>query len=920
MTTLLSTMASFLHDAADSALLEVSVLPHIVLEGEYLLVNDAHGETIALACTTDPLSRPFDSLLRDKLRTVAARAQAPLILVCSWRTILAMHTDALIQRRPASAWIAGVWEGANVSYEDELAQSGKRAIITDALRSALTLSSARSTTWLDNVLNELVCTTHKVHPAEVVEVLTLCSVPMVLPQSPSSVTLLTDIVNAYVAEAHRRGTIGITSLPNMQPKPGQEQLFVALLLEILSVKNAGNGYQWQEDSVTQWLAKATGQPVPTIDAIDLALIAGGLDVTIERTSGSVHHPVRVIESGSSLGRIAKRLSLLNSKGVVEVHTDLAADAATMQNAIEKLSVLPGTTLILFAPMRVLRDRAYAGVRNALIHNLDVQWVMMSDADALTDPDQGICCIIAGAREHALPASLTTFAYLRTSLHTVVPPASGVDILEEHRIEALQQFVRYLKHGLRSKSNKEIAVRMVDRQTMLLHTVNNDAWEELLIPPDIIATILNKVLPHLQKLSSVGAIHNGMRTGANDVLIPRIDEIVQEELEEEFWQHESDHGVVDNVVVTSADELESVAGISASDRRLLLLPEDRTPFINTNINKRLTKAESNGIHQRTSLASKGTWWHLTAPTIPHLIICKNQGQRWLVAINASQAMITDVAIGVTLDNSGYTQQIALWLNSTLGMFFHLLLRKAGYQNDVTVRDVRELMVPTSEILDNVDTKKFRDFMYRPQQSIAEEFGSDDADKVRTDSIRRDRRRVDRMLMKDVFALTAEEQRWIYRLTVAWRSHASNLTFLGSALAMQLIVQHKIKPMREWYGPRIAQLPAGTTHTYIVPAHITRATYERGMFGWQLILWQNNKSDDAIDCTSESEAELMTLLINLGKRSVEVPKDELLLIEVLPLVRDFALDIEQVLVSVLTALPDDVHAEITNSIRSTLLADV
>lgn len=919
MTTLLTTMASFLHDAADSAMLEISVLPHIVLEGEYLLVNDAHGETIALACTTNPLSRPFDLLLRDKLRTVATRAQAPLILVCSWRTILAIHTDALIQRRPPSAWIAGVWEGANVSHEDELAQSGKRVLVTDALRSALTLSTARSTTWLDNVLNELVRTTHNVNPVDVVEVLKLCSVPMVLPQAPSSVTLLTDIVNAYVAEAHRRGTINITSLPYLQPNPTQEQLFIALLLEIFSAKNAGNGYQWTDDQVMQWLATATGQPVPTVDAIDLALIAGGLDVTIERTSSSVLHPVRVIESGTSLGRIAKRLSLLNSKGVVEVHTELASDAATMQNAIEKIPVLPGTTLILFAPMHVLRDRTYAGVRNALIHNLDVQWIMMSDADALTDPDQGICCIIAGAQEQALPASLTTFAYLRTSLNTVVPSAPGVDILEEQRIEALQQFVRYLKHGQRSKSNKEIAVRVVDRQTMLLHTLNNVAWEELIIPPDIIASILSKVLPHLQKLSSVSTIHNGMRTGANDVLIPRIDEIIQEELEEEFWQHESEHGVVDNVVVTSFDELESIAGISASDRRLLLLPEDRTTFNNTNTNKRLTAAENSGIHQRSSLANKDTWWHLNAPAVPHLIICKNQGQKWLVAINASNAAITDVAIGVTLDTSGHTQPLALWLNSTLGMFFHLLLRKAGYQSDVTVRDVRELLVPTPEVLENVDVKKFRDFMYRPQQSIADEFGSEDADKVSTESIRRDRRRIDRMLMEDVFALTAEEQRWIYRLTVAWRSDPSNLRFLGSALAMQLIAQHKVKPMREWYGTRIAQLPTGTTHTYIVPSHITSATYERGMFGWQLILWQNSKSDDAIDCASESAAELMTLLINLGKRSVEVPKDELLLLEVLPHVRAFVSDVERALALVLTALPDDIHAEISNSIRSTLLAD-
>jgi hypothetical protein len=316
-------------------------------------------------------------------------------------------------------------------------------------------------------------------------------------------------------------------------------------------------------------------------------------------------------------------------------------------------------------------------------------------------------------------------------------------------------------------------------------------------------------------------------------------------------------------------------------------------------------------------NRDPWWHLPEPPTPDLVIAKNQGQRWLVSLNSAQALITDVSIGVELHKPELVESVALWLNSTLGLFYHLLLRRDSHLADVTVRDARELLVPTEEVLARLDARRHRDFLYRPMHSLAEEFGTANADAVHPDRIRRDRRRVDRVLMDEVFKLTPEEQRWLYRLTMAWRSSNTNLRHLGTALAMQLALSRKLRPMREWYAPRIAQLPAGTTRTIALSAGITHATHEHGMFSWQLTLWKGAKSDQAIECDSEASAELLALLVNLGKRTVAIPTDQPLVNEVLPLVRTFKADLEAALEDLGTALPDDVQADVASHVKAALV---
>jgi hypothetical protein len=236
----------------------------------------------------------------------------------------------------------------------------------------------------------------------------------------------------------------------------------------------------------------------------------------------------------------------------------------------------------------------------------------------------------------------------------------------------------------------------------------------------------------------------------------------------------------------------------------------------------------------------------------------------------------------------------------------------------VRDAREFLVPSNEILSGVDPRTFKDLLYRPQHSLADEFGTDDPDLVRPHMVKRDRRRLDRYFMEDVFGMTAEEQRWIYRFALAWRGSSTNIRHLGNALATQISMTERLQPMWQWYAPRVEQLPEGTTRTLVLEPHTTKAVQDQSMFTHQVTLYKGNKRDDVIECATADEAELIALLVNLGKRTIEIPLDEPLLHEVLGLVRKFSDQLNAAVDAAIVSVPRDIRSAVHDHILMAMVS--
>lgn len=984
---LLDHLRALMRDAADRSGQGFVVDDHVSVEGHFLTVAttataDTPSSMYAVVDAVDVFADPFDDLVRDRARNVAARLLAPYIIITSLRTVVVYRTDAVTKRLPIEEQIVLQVRGLDITSPGQVMVAAHRVAMTETLRGTLvghgwdtggvftgrvvillseimasTDGSAQSRKANEHLATAIVSYVFlQIHHSETLD-------PMTLPYGARSPQLMMDVIGAYLRDARRAGhTMFPEELETPTMAPHREPLFrmavhglVTFLRDVDVSRMSDDERDRAVDAILQWCLGIHATPVPTLDAIDLAIVASGI---ADRTDDA---PLRVLEIGSTMGTFGIRASLATKNVDARVY---AADAdeqrmillrATGQrddNAsvrmilrhdeidhdwdvvclsltaiterrrlsllLHQLRMAPQAPFILFVPLAVLRDREYAEVRQHIVERFDVQWVFTSDDDPLALPDNGTCCIIARLRDGEGASTPSNFTFIRRSLRGVIPDAASIRTLTDERIEAWHVFLRYLTTSERGKVNPEVVVRRIDRSVMLMRTWNTDTgWDDLLIPPDVVASILRKLSPKLRPLRTIATVSGGLRTGANEIFAPHLDEIVGEEIEERFWQHQRDDGTMfDNIVITSTDELTSIAGIPNADRRLLIADSSRSDLAGTNMLTRLERAERDGIHARSTLRHRDPWWDLGTLVTPHLLIPRDQHQRWLVGVNTAHAFSTDACIEIVLDVPEHAQPLAIWMNSSVGLFLSELVQRSAHATDVTARDVQEFPVPTDDILQQLDAKRFREFLYRPIRSIAEEFGTNDADVVRPHTVKKDRRRLDAFIMSDLFALTDEEQRWIYRFALAWRHANSNIRHLAAALATEAEVRYKLRPMREWYSTRIEQLPQGASRTIIMPVQITRAEASQSMFTSQVTLFRNSKREDVIECASAEEAELIALLVNLGKRSIDLPTDVLLIREVLPLVHTFAADLDRITSELLTIIPEDLREQVGAEMREVL----
>lgn len=777
-----------------------------------------------------------------------------------------------------------------------------------------------------------------------------------IPYGTRSADLMLDIVGAYFRQARRKG---FSMLPkdveDMHVLQKHEAAFRMTLADLVQFLHRFDPERLSDaelhravDTVLQRCAKAQRTSVPTIDAIDLALRAA------HKVRGKKTNSIAMLELGATQGLASvrrilmsggdgcdarvyaptpddERAVVLRSSGRIDALNDVrilrdtrkrtspwdlvvatsveVRDRHRLRLLLERMPVADSGVVVLFLPLSALHDHEYDAMRAALTSRFVVEWVIVSDAEALAEPDTGVCCVIARS-VNAASKPAARFVYLRRPIAAFFPTSKASRDLEQARLKALDDFVAYLDASGRDKLNDEAVVRRIPQHILS----ERSSWEDFLIPPDILASILSKTGSKMRPLSSIADVSGGLRTGANEIFAPDTQSIATDDLEMQYWQRSTEDGSIrDNYFLTSADDVESMLGIASTDRRLLLLPANRSEFSGSNVGTRIERAEREGIHLRTSVKHREHWWHLESPTIPHIIIPKTQSQRWLVCANVSQAFISDSFIGVTLEDEKLTASLTLWMNSTMGLFLTELVRLEDHILDITVRDAQEFPIPDKQILDAIDLKRHAPLSRRPIRSLAAELGATTSDAVRPSTVHLDRRKLDKWLMTDIFGFTDEEQRWIYRFAFAWWSRPSNVRHLTNALASDLERHHKIKPLKTWYYPVLEQLPQEHCRTIIVDSGVTRAEVDGTMFGWRVTCWKGARQDTVIECASAEEAEIIAILVNLGKVTIEVPTDAIIIADVLPRLREFSSELTQTLDDATATVPQDLRIELIRGVN-------
>ncbi|MBU3679690.1 MAG: hypothetical protein FGM32_08815 [Candidatus Kapabacteria bacterium] len=966
------------------------------VEGTFRVLRETASQRIvAVVDAIPPTESPFDDVPRDRLRSVAARLQAPYFILTNLRRVVSYRTDGVLKRLPDEQHTVGWHTAADVRSVEDAEGSGMQIGIIAALRQAIQ--------WLD--IDESLRPEQRVADASaffservlsMLDDLVSCCEPgpvqrdatlrlgtsvlayvlmhvrdrqnldrLSLPYGLGSARLMTDLVGAYFRQARRMGhTMLPESVEDVQILPHRDGVFRMTLSDLINFLHrfdperlTDNELHRAVDAVLQRCARIARASVPTIDALDLALRM--VAHSRERRDVNEHDRHRLLEIGQTQGLASvrhllmsdslpsearvyartaedERAIVLRSSGRIGIDADVQILRETrsvrspwdlviatttdvrerhrLRLLLERLPLDPDAAVVLFLPISALHDERYEGVRASLMARFSIEWLVVSDAEALAEPDTGVCLIVARQTSHDDDENPARCVYLRRPIAAFFPSSRASRDLENDRLRALDSFVSYLDASRFGRLNDEAVVRMVPQD----HLRRNSVWEDYLVPPDVLSSILSKTLSRIRPLSTLADVSGGLRTGAYDVFAPDTQMIAAEDLENTYWQRILDNGsVVDNYVLTNADDVDSMYGLPRTDRRLLLIPKDRSQIAGTNVLTRLERAEREGVHLRTSVRNNDRWWHIQPPDPPHLVIPKQQAQRWIVSVNTLNAYVSDAFVCVTLAKPQQAEQIALWMNSTMGLFLSELLRQDVHVQSITVRDAQEFPIADDALLNALDPSVFMGLARRRVGTLDHEFGAVSYDSIRPETILRDRRKLDAFIMTELLGLNEEEQRWIYRFAYAWWSRTSNVRHIANAIVYDLERQHKLRPLRSWYWPRIDQLPSSHRREILLEGTADSVEVSPTMFGWQVKITGQN-DDLVIDTATGEEADIIELFVRLGATYMEIPSDAILIAEALPMLRLTVETIEERLGAALSAFPGDLRMSIRGAVASAICA--
>lgn len=780
-----------------------------------------------------------------------------------------------------------------------------------------------------------------------------------IPYGMRSARLMLDIVGAFFRDARAHGhSLFPMDVDDVHVVASRAGIFRSALGDLCSFLQRFDPIRLDDlalhravDTFLHWCSGTRHEASPVIDLVDVALrlaapTTAGPYTLLEHGAGGGIFGVRSMILADSRGGAMPRVSVYvptadderhvllrtighqdEAAGVERLRNHrlgttpwhvvcLAASDTTERHRLRLLaSALPvadGGAVVLVLPLAALHDGRWTGMRTALATHYRIDWILTSDVQSFAHHETALCCIVARRTDdRSEPARVVM---LRQRFDSFFEPCDIPRERDARRVQGIDTFIRYLAASERGKNNAEAVVRVLPQQRCSDLAAAPGGWFDAVIPPDLLTRILQKASGRLQLLRDIATVHSGIRTGANDFFIVDRQRIADAGIEPQFWQRTLMSGnVVDNVVIADADDLRSISGAPQTDRRLLLVEADRRRIAGTTMASLIDQAERDGLHARPSVRQRDPWYALGDPVVPDLVIPKRQEHRRIIAINTVQGFVGDGCIGVTLHDTRLTEALALWMNSTVGLFFNELFRSRHAVADVTVRDAETFPVPTIALLRDVVPSRHRDFLRRPLGTIVDEWGTDDADTVRPDGGRRDRRTVDQYFMENVLGLSAEEQRWMLRLLLLWWHDHGNVRQIVATLLQEIEERHRLAPLSQWYGPLLRDIDETAKRTILVDEATTAARVTRTMFSWQVALLRGGKAGDVIDCASHEEAEVVRLLVELGKRHLEVPIAPDRIAEVLPRLDIFRATLDTALDAVSGILPD---SDLRPMVRDTL----
>ena len=266
------------------------------------------------------------------------------------------------------------------------------------------------------------------------------------------------------------------------------------------------------------------------------------------------------------------------------------------------------------------------------------------------------------------------------------------------------------------------------------------------------------------LHQLAEVRFGVKTGANDFFYLTEDEIEHLALERVFF-------------VPIAFSLKEIRGYdvdAASLRRRVLLCDDGfEELLGTRVLEYIKNAERDRIHMRPTCANRKPWYALARGWLPAPLLFPSKiGERMPIAFNEAGILEDKKFYGITPRNVEDTALIGALLNSTIARLFvesrsrQLTGSQAIADVDVVVAERIPLPAPSSiSSLQRRHILTAMDGLRKTScDSLFVEYGARDPRDVTLSSIKPELRRLDAIVMGELWGLSDAEQLAVYRALV------------------------------------------------------------------------------------------------------------------------------------------------------------
>jgi len=550
----------------------------------------------------------------------------------------------------------------------------------------------------------------------------------------------------------------------------------------------------------------------------------------------------------------------------------------------------------------------AGLQEFFLENYKIVAIIESKVERwFKDADINTVIIILEKCKEKRDNNIVRFVYLLKPLRDFIPAAQTIWEKQIKRKQAIDNLIKTILAHSDFYQNEELRIFPKKQSELWEEGFDSEEqkyvgskWGKYLRAPEIFFKILEKGKDKLVPLKTIADTRRGYIPWPYEVFRLKNKEVIKLKLEEFTFDCLSSPSECKSIIIDEETKL---------PYKLLLINESIDNIINGNLLKYLKDCS-----KKVERANNKNNWFMLEKRKPYSIIWpRTPYNRHIVFLNQRHVSVID-HIEIEPYDKNFAECLCGIFNSSLYILFREVFGRTGLGGGTLKNEVIDLkslpVITTAELQKHlIDLGgAFETLAKRQPLRIEEEIGANSPEEVSLDKVKPDRRELDKIVMGDILGLTDDEQLEVYQAVVDLvKSRIEKSKSVGKFhkvkkgididAILELII-NKIgdKSLKKWYEEKI--LTRNDLETKELPEISNNLKIEKGLYGWKI-----KGERGALQCTSEAEAGYLEIWLEIGAKSIGIPKDEAYLSKVAEELKTLKKEIDEIIDSYLGSILDN-----------------